>query len=417
MVLKGVSKLAKAQRTKEELEIITNMGKMVPDLGFQYYNVNFEGMEDFELMRRAQMNQTNVKFQGPTGSGKTTLAEAYCEKTNQPHFVMNMKGSTTSEELIGAYVPNTDKDGATYVWKDGIIVRAIKYSQMWREAKVVRTTTGKGKSATVTHEFANDDSNWRVDVGRDGNIAEDDVISKRKDSAKSSKDVVVENLTVKEWPLVMLTIEEINFSPEELMSVFFSLLDARRNVVLNEKNGEVLEAGKFLSINATMNPDYIGTNQLNAALNDRFLIKLNVEYCVKTENKLISERAKKYGLSMEDVVTLKAFVKNVRNGIQGEGCQSNISTRMIASYLDIKGIFGDGVAKESILNAVDPEDREFVAESYERAATENEEITLDDAEMEGLDLSTFKGYVPPAKDKKETRKKKVDKTLSSECPF
>lgn len=394
-------------------DLKSNMEHMIPKLKFPYYNVSFEGMDDFELMELAQRNQINVKFQGPTGSGKTTLAEAFCEKTKQPHFVMNMKGSTTSEELVGAYVPNTSTDGPTYVWKDGIIVRAIKYSNKYRPLKVERTTILKDNIVNYSYT---DNVGWAIDIDRQGFIVEDDIISIEK-TAKKNKTEVTETIFVKEWPRVMLTIEEINFSPEELMSVWFSLLDARRNIVLNEKNGEVLTAGKFLSVNATMNPDYVGTNQLNSALNDRFLIKLNVDYSVKVENKLISERAKKYGFAVSDVMFLKEFIKRVRCGRAEGSCDSNISTRMIASFLDIKGIFGDGVAKESMLNAVEAEDRDFVSHMYKLSQDNTDDIELDDAEMEGLNLSEFKGYVPKVDPIPTTRQEKNKQTVIEDCPF
>lgn len=392
----------------------SNMESMIPKLKFPYYNVSFEGMPDFELMEKAQRHQINVKFQGPTGSGKTTLAEAFCEKTNQPHFVMNMKGSTTSEELIGAYVPNTDANGPTYIWKDGIIVRAIKYSNEYREVVVDRTTIIKNNVVSYSYLESN---GWAIDITREGHIPEDDIIRVEK-TIKQTKTEVVETIVVKEWPRVMLTIEEINFSPEELMSVWFSLLDARRNIVLNEKNGEVLIAGKFLSVNATMNPDYVGTNQLNSALNDRFLIKLNVDYSIKVENKLISERSKKYGFAVSDVMFLKEFIKRVRSGKSEGSCDSNISTRMIASYLDIKGIFGNGVAKESMLNAVDAEDRDFVSHMYKLSEDNTDEVELDDAEMDGINLSEFKGYVPKVEPvHTATRQEKSSQTAIEDCPF
>jgi MoxR-like ATPase len=396
---------------------VIGMKEMIPSLGFNYYNVSFEGMNDFDLMEKAQRNQIAVKLQGPTGSGKTTLAEAFCQSTEQPHFVMNMKGSTTSEELVGAFVPNTDENANTpYVWKDGIIVRALKYSQMYRETNVTRTTKGSGKKAQVSFAIDETDKSFMVDKTLAGLIPEEDIILIKEVS--KSKDLLVEELTVKEWPRVMLTIEEINFSPEELMSVWFSLLDARRNIVLNEKDGEVIKAGKFLSVNATMNPDYVGTNQLNDALNDRFLIKLNVDYSVKTENQIISELCKKYGFTVNDVMFLKEFVKRVRNGKKEADCDSNISTRAIGSFLETKGIFGDGVAKESLLNAVQETDRDFVSHMYKLSKDSAEEIELDDVEMEGIDLSTFKGYEPQVEEKKnKSREEKSQEAVDEDVPF
>ena len=367
-------------------------------------------------MEKAQRNQIAVKFQGPTGSGKTSLAEAFCEHTQQPHFVMNMKGSTTSEELVGAFVPNTETGGSTYVWKDGIIVRALKYSQMWRETTVTRTTKGKGKKAQVSYVVEEKDPSYAVDRNMLGLVPDEDIIGEPVQVSKRG-DELVEELTVKEWPKVMLTIEEINFSPEELMSVWFSLMDARRNIVLNEKDGEVIKAGKFLSVNATMNPDYIGTNQLNDALNDRFLIKLNVEYSIKTENMIIQEQSEKFDFTVNDVLFLREFVKRVRKGKTEADCDSNISTRTIGTYLINKGIFGDAVAKESMLNAVHLEDRDFVEHMYNLSKDSAEDIELDDYEMEGIDLSKFRGYEPEKNEPNKTREEKAQEAVDEDVPF
>jgi len=375
----------------EEQVLVDNMKKMVPDLGTEFHAVKLAGMDAFELLSMAQKRQINVKLQGPTGSGKTTIYEAYCEHTKQPHFVANMKGSTTSEELVGAFVPNDDpKSDVKYVWKNGIIVRAVKYSNITKEVEV---TKSEAEGKTV-YKF-DDEEGYGIDIDREGNIAPEDIVETKKDGT----------LIVKAWPCCTLTIEEINFSPEELMSVWFSLLDIRRNIVLNEKNGEVYKSGKFLSVNATMNPDYIGTNPLNEALNDRFLIKLDVDYDVRVENKIISRRAKEYDMYMKDVQMLKKFIHFVRKGKNEGSVSSNISTRMIEAYTVIKGNFGEEVAKTSIINAFNEEDRDVIKEYYETSVVDSNTVDLTSEEMEGIDLQSFKGYKPP---KVNSSKNKID---------
>lgn len=383
---------------KEQQNLISKMEMLIPSIGKKFHDATLAGMNVFELLERAQKSQVNVKFQGPTGGGKTTYCEAYCEHTKQPHFVSNMKGSTTSEELIGAFVPNEDPDGGPYIWKDGVIIRALKYSNLWLKVEVEQNEDG-------TFSFVGAPDNYALDV-KNGEICKDDIIQNTNGK-----------LIARAWPRCMLTIEEINFSPEELMSVWFSLLDIRRNIVLNEKDGEVIKAGKFLSINATMNPDYIGTNQLNQALNDRFLIKLNVNYDTKVENKIINEKAKLHDFYVTEVQFLKKFIHLIRKGNVEGSCNSNISTRMIEAYMDIKGNFGDDVAKESLFNAFGEEDANFVTESYNIAKSESNTVDLSQEEMEGLDLQNFKGYKPPKDEENKTSKKKATNKNKVDCPW
>jgi len=357
--------------------IIKSMESLIPSSGREYYPIKYFKHSIFDIFKKAQATRTNIKLEGPTGSGKTTAVEAYCELTKQPHFVSNMNGSTTSEGLIGAYVPNdTINDSRSYIWKDGIIVRSIRYSNIWMPIYVTRVDDG------FMYNFPEGKEHYDVDI-ENNQIAKEDILENCGDRLK-----------VKAWPRCMLTIEEINFSPEELMSVWFSLLDIRRNIVLNEKNGEVLKAGKFLSINATMNPDYIGTNELNKALNDRFLIKLTVNYDSKVENKIIISLAKKYDFHVNDVKVIKTFVSLIRKGKKEHQCEDDISTRMIEAYMNIKGQFGDDLARLSLLNSFNEDDRDYAASQFAMAETNSDSFDVDSQEMDGLDLKSFKGYKP-----------------------
>ncbi len=391
--------MQKFMTTVEQEQTSKVMEELIPSLGKTFYDADLSGMPVFELLDKAQRNRINVKLQGPTGSGKTTYYEAFCEETQQPHFVSNMKGSTTSEELVGAFVPNESEEGNQYVWKDGVIVRTLKYSNHTIPVKV---KVGQDEDGNPTYDWKKPKPNYEIDT--EEGLAEEDIIEKKGDGV----------YIVNAWPRCMLTIEEINFSPEELMSVWFSLLDHRRNIVLNEKDGEVIHAGKFMSVNATMNPDYIGTNQLNAALNDRFLIKLNVDYDNKVENKLISEKAKKFEFHVKDIQVIKKFVSLIRKGFKEGACNTNVSTRMIEAYMEIKGKFGDEIAETSLKNAFPDEDMDYVEQQLQKVKSESDTIDISAEEMEGLDLKSFKGWSPPKK--KATPKAKKPKA-KADCPF
>jgi MoxR-like ATPase len=346
-----------------------NMQAMVPVMGDKYYHTSYEGMADFELFDRAMLHGFNIKLQGPTGVGKTTSFEAYCSERAIPHVVVNMKGTTSTEELIGAWAPS--ENGAGFVWKDGLIPRALKYSNLYDEVTLPLGVDGKPKYPEV-HYIHLDDKGMPVG---------EDVLK-----------VDNNHITVKQYKPVMLTVEEINFSPEELMSVWFSLLDARRNIVLGEKNGEVITAGKNFSANATMNPDYVGTNKLNRALEDRFTIKLNVNYDKKVENKIVQEMGEKYKLPYSDVKFILTFINKVRIAFKNEGITTNISTRMIRAYLQLCGTISREVAYACLMNSFDDMDRDTIKEMIDISRSEKVDLDMNSAEVEGMDFTKFEGF-------------------------
>lgn len=347
-------------------DLVGNIEHLIPVMGEEYYHTEFEGMSDFDLIEKAMRFGFNIKFQGPTGAGKTTTFVAFCAHHKVPNIVTNMKGGTTTEELIGAWAPAEGSTG--FVWKDGLITRAVRYSQMFDEVTIT-------KGAAIP-PLVHTDTN--------GNVVPDDIISKKGDT-----------MVVKQYKPIMLTIEEINFSPEELMSVWFSLLDARRNIVLGEKNGEVLKAGKNLIVTATMNPDYVGTNKLNRALEDRFTIKLNVTYDKRVENKIIQEMAMKYKIAVDDVKFLVKFIQQVRQAKANESISCDISTRMIRAYLQISGAVSKQVAYACLMNSFDEMDRDAIKSIIDLVRKDKVNLDMSSPEVEGLDFTKFEGYKEP----------------------
>lgn len=82
-----------------------------------------------------------------------------------------------------------------------------------------------------------------------------------------------------------VVIEEINFLSEDLLSVFYSILDNRRDLILDEKDGEVVKAHPDFRVFATMNWSYKGTNELNDALKRRFQLWCDLNYLPKSKEK------------------------------------------------------------------------------------------------------------------------------------
>jgi hypothetical protein len=102
----------------------------------------------------------------------------------------------------------------------------------------------------------------------------------------------------------VLLLNEVNFIPERVGTVLFSLLDEGREIQLVDHRAEVIRAhqgnhcwcrakdcsDKMLLIVADMNPDYEGTRPLNKAFRNRFAIQLVWDYDPEVEKKLIKTK-------------------------------------------------------------------------------------------------------------------------------
>jgi hypothetical protein len=88
----------------------------------------------------------------------------------------------------------------------------------------------------------------------------------------------------------VLNLDEVNFISPKIYTVLYSLLTGQRMISLLDHHGEVIKAHPDLTIFATMNPDYIGTGQLNAAFRNRFDMQLPWEYDTKVESQLVKSK-------------------------------------------------------------------------------------------------------------------------------
>jgi len=124
----------------------------------------------------------------------------------------------------------------------------------------------------------------------------------------------------------VLLLNEIDFMPERISTVLFSLLDDRREIQLLENGGEVIKAHPDLLIVGDHNPNYRGSRPMNQAWKDRFAHKLEFEYDHAIERKLIKNasllevanklREQNYKGEIDTPIStrgLMAFVKNVEN--------------------------------------------------------------------------------------------------------
>jgi len=162
----------------------------------------------------------------------------------------------------------------------------------------------------------------------------------------------------------VLLLNEVNFMPERIMTVLYSLLDDRREIQLLDNGNEVIKAHPDLLIVADMNQGYRGTHELSQANNDRWKVKLEFPYDKKIEAKLITSKA------------LLELVKKLRDQFDLDEITTPISTRGIVAFQ--KNVLGVNLdfAITSYVNGFAKNERESVRKSIEAYRTQIERELL-----------------------------------------
>ena len=153
----------------------------------------------------------------------------------------------------------------------------------------------------------------------------------------------------------VLLLNEINFMPEKLKTLLFSLLDKRREIQLMDKDGEVVKAAPNLLIVADMNPNYRGTKPLNEAEKDRYAHKLEFGYDTTIERKLIGSKA------------LLEVAGRLRTSFDREELLTPISTRSLVAFMENARNLGIDYAIYSYVNGFHESERNAVRLAVETA--------------------------------------------------
>ena len=135
-----------------------------------------------------------------------------------------------------------------------------------------------------------------------------------------------------------LLINEINFLPERISTVLFSLLDARREITLLDHHAEVISAHHDLVIIGDLNPDYEGTRPLNKALRNRFALQMVWDYDDVIERQLVAADS------------LRSLAGLLRRGQRAGEIDTPVSTGMLVEFEQIARDLGLGVAVDNLIN-------------------------------------------------------------------
>jgi MoxR-like ATPase len=126
-----------------------------------------------------------------------------------------------------------------------------------------------------------------------------------------------------------VVIEEANFMRDEVASVLYSIMDDRREVILDEHEGEVIKAHPDFRIFLTMNWDYSGTQRFNPAIMNRINSWFDMEYLsAAAEAELLRERT---GIEVETARKMTMFAQKVRKATE-QMALSDLSTRILIDW-------------------------------------------------------------------------------------
>ncbi|NKY17876.1 ATP-binding protein [Tsukamurella spumae] len=216
---------------------------------------------------------------------------------------------------------------------------------------------GTGKTSLPLAAFGVDDC---VVVGLHGDSKVSDLVGKYipADPGEESPSGFV----WRDGPLVtamregkVLVADELTRAPAETVAVLFGALDARREIGIDDRPGEVVRAVEGFLVVATWNPDGVGVNELDGALLRRFPLQVKVgnDYRI-AEYRGVNARLVK--------VARNLATRNERARASGA---FGVWEPPLATLLDVQAMLdagcGNEIALGSLLNGCPAVDREDVA--------------------------------------------------------
>lgn len=148
----------------------------------------------------------------------------------------------------------------------------------------------------------------------------------------------------------VVVVDEINAAPPEILFVLHSVTDDERQIVLTQKDGEVVKAHPDFWFVATMAPEYYGTKKLNQALKDRFEVVLQYPYDTNIERELLKDQW---------------LVRASEELRAEEKIKTPVSTRMLLQFEKNQEIYGTELAVEMLISKFEAGEQKLVREILE----------------------------------------------------
>lgn len=235
------------------------------------------------------------------------------------------------EEIGSAYVSRKLVGGR----KD---IELLDYAQQTRKNVLLKGPTGSGKTA-VGRAFAALTRQLYYSLPCDISIDPTALFGKMMPREGGGFEWVDGPVTALARHGGVLNISEVNFMSPKIAASLYPLLDSRRQLTLLGNKGEVIEAHDRLLIIADMNPNYRGTQQLNAAFLNRFPLKVQWDYDPKVEASLVES------------ASLAELAKKLRASNE---VRTPVSTNMLMEFVDIGCDLGYEFAAANFLESFEP---------------------------------------------------------------
>ncbi len=153
-----------------------------------------------------------------------------------------------------------------------------------------------------------------------------------------------------------IVIEEANFLPEELASVFYSVMDDRRNIIIDEHENEIVKAHPDFQLFLTGNWGYKGTTIPNDAIRNRIDTYFDLTYLdEKNESALL---VRETGVDKEVADLICKFAWSQRR-IKSRN-QPDISTRTLIRWATLikNGMSSIKAGEHTIISLLYHEEKE-----------------------------------------------------------
>jgi len=318
-----VSKVVEKNRKKRARLLLMDLQEVPPKSWYDTYIQRTlpGGSRDLAFFEKAAQMQRWTLLYGPTGAGKTLVGIAVAAKLGRRYASINFHGGISSDHLLGRWVPSIGSGMPT------IDELRKKYDG---DSQLVNAHIHKYR---INYEWID---GRLTDLFRNGGV---------------------------------LDLAEINMAPPAVTSFLFQMLDDRCQLVLDDKDNEVVHAHPNFWCLANYNEGYAGTEEMNDALLSRFPIKLHWGYDDDVENHIVTH----------DVV--KKIAKRLRDS--GE-VKKDVGTRDLRDFCDNIDLFGEDLAGEIFASSFDPVERKPVKEMIKMEYSAIAEERRQKAEEEAL---------------------------------
>lgn len=270
------------------------------------------------------------------------------------------------------YAPSEDSKFVLDKASEAIAEKVLKGAEKDMPVLLIGPT-GCGKTSTVKY-LAEQTNNGYRRIQLNGSTGIDSFVGRwliNKDGTFWVDGILTDAMRKGHW----LLLDEINAALPEILFVMHSIMDDDRRLILDEKDGEMVQPHPDFRLFAAMNPsdEYAGTKELNAALKDRFPIVLEVEYpeekheiaiiCSHTdlEDKDMSDGRESYAKRMVK------FANIIRKHNKDQNMLFHCSTRQLIYWAKLAKDFGvKKAAQMTILNKADIEERKKMVDELNK---------------------------------------------------